>query len=660
MRSPLLVGLLIGLGACPPPEPPVVPVPPVSTGKVRVRVFTEPSPVRMVVAAERFVFVATEQDLERFDDGGGVFALSSTAGIAAGGQVLALGPDPERKAVWIVTDRGLGRYELDTEVYSEVAEPPESIGLDFGALAKDGGASVAAASDGGAWIGTGKGLLYVSARGGWSSTAIKEPVRALTRDKNGWLWIATTTGLIARKPAGETTWITTTHGNTIKQPRILVEMPGDRMMVIGTDEGGRERIAIGKGLTWITHRALPDTTWEAATRRGNGAVVMGGGRVYRIGAPDANRVRPLARDGMRLVAVTGSSAAAEWVIDPIDIVVPPGATSLGAVEDQLLIGTRDLGTARFRIAGDGSAQPRDWLRRKQMFQDATSLSVACTRVDDCWIATGARHAWRWTGDRFVAGGPDQVVLAVARGADGVVYALHRGHTEPAIHLSRIDSKGAWTPVPNVTLTTPGTGEISFARFSNETSLWVGLRYKDGLERRAFGTAVVDLEENKVTYHRTGDGADDERRLAIPIGVVDGDVRGDSAWFATTEGVARVTRGQVRVWTEADGLRSELGRAITVAPNGSVIVATGAGAGIWDGKAWTFPAALGFELNDVVATRNGQVWMATERGIAAWDGSKVRRVDMRRGLAENDILDVATDQFDRVWARGPGSLTLISQ
>ena len=91
-----------------------------------------------------------------------------------------------------------------------------------------------------------------------------------------------------------------------------------------------------------------------------------------------------------------------------------------------------------------------------------------------------------------------------------------------------------------------------------------------------------------------------------------------------------------------------------------MVATGAGAGLWDGKAWEFPPALRFEVNDVVATHNGQVWMATERGIAAWDGKKVRRVDTRRGLAENEILDVAVDQFDRVWARGPSSLTLISQ
>ena len=88
------------------------------------------------------------------------------------------------------------------------------------------------------------------------------------------------------------------------------------------------------------------------------------------------------------------------MIDPIELVVPPGATALGAVDDQLLIGTRDLGTARYR---EGDAHPRDWLRRKQMFQDATGLSVACARAKDCWIATGARQAWHWNGERFVGG-----------------------------------------------------------------------------------------------------------------------------------------------------------------------------------------------------------------------------------------------------------------
>src|SRR6185503_19005868 len=135
--------------------------------------------------------------------------------------------------------------------------------------------------------------------------------------------------------------------------------------------------------SWVTYRALPDVKWEAAVRRGTGAVVMGDDRVYRIAPADAARVRPLARDGMRLVPVV-NGAATEWVIDPIDLVVPPGAVAM-ASSDDLLIGTRDLGTARYR---EGDAHPR-WLRRREMFQDAMTLSVACARPQDCWLAMGA-------------------------------------------------------------------------------------------------------------------------------------------------------------------------------------------------------------------------------------------------------------------------------
>jgi hypothetical protein len=296
-----------------------------------------------------------------------------------------------------------------------------------------------------------------------------------------------------------------------------------------------------------------------------------------------------------------------------------------------------------------------------MFQDATKLSVACAKEQDCWIATGGRRAWRWMGEGFVAGGPDQIVLAVVRDPEGVLYALHRSTDELEIHLSRIEG-ASWVPVPKLVITTPGTApEVNFVRFASADSLWVGLRYRDGAETRAYGMAILEPATGKVTYHRATDVAQDQARmLPIPVNVVDIDVRGETAYFATSEGVARLVRGEVNVWTEADGLHAEHSRAVTIAANGEVFVATEVGAARWDGKRWDFPAALRFDINDVVATRNGQVWMATERGIAAWDGTKLRRVDKRRGLAENHIVDIATDHYDRLWARGPGSLTLISQ
>ena len=492
----LLIGL-VAVAACSPAEVPQVAIPPVSTGKVRVRVFTEPSPVRALAPAGRFVFVGTDHELERWDLNGQVLTLSADQGLS-GNRVGALAPDPERRWVWILTEGGLGHYDAGAELYQEMPPPPASVGVDFATLAKEATASVAPAEDGGVWLASLHGLVYVSAQGGWTLTAIKEPIRALARDRAGWLWVAAKGGLIARKPTGEMVRVGAAQGCAVADPRIVVELVDDQMLVIGADGEGHDRLAFGRQLSWVKYRALPEMHWDAAARRGAGAVVMGGERVYRIAPASAGQVRPLAREGMRLVAVVGNSAT-EWTIDPIDLVVPPGAVMVGSADEQLLIGTRDLGTARYR---EGDAHPRDWLRRRQMFQDATTLSVACARAQDCWIATGARQAWHWTGERFVASGPDQVVRAVVRDPTGPIYALHRGTMENEIHLSRIEG-GGWSGVPKVALATPGTApEVSFARFAAAGSLWVGLRYHDGVERRARGLAIVETATGKTAYHRT--------------------------------------------------------------------------------------------------------------------------------------------------------------
>src|SRR6185295_7639577 len=95
----------------------------------------------------------------------------------------------------------------------------------------------------------------------------------------------------------------------------------------------------------------------------------------------------------------------------------------------------------------------------------------------------------WIGDRFVPGGLERVVLAVVRDPAGPIYALYRAETDPVIHVARIDGS-TWTPLSKISLTTPGTDpEISFARFASSGVLWVGLRYRDGLEPRPYGIAI---------------------------------------------------------------------------------------------------------------------------------------------------------------------------
>jgi hypothetical protein len=491
---------------------------PVPSGKVRVRVFTEPSPVRMLASAGKFVFVATDGDLERWDAEGRVLPVSTH------GQIVALSPDIDRRWVWILTDRGLGHYEVGADVFQPVM-PPASIGLEFALLASEG-ASIAPSTEGGVWLGTAHGLVSVAPDGSWSATGMTTPVNALARDGAGWLWVATKTGLVARKPNGDVVNVGPTEGCAIVDPRLMVELPDDRMLVIGADESGRDRLAIGKGLAWTTYRALPDAKWDAAARRGNGAVVMAGERIYRIAPKDTSIVRPLARDGMRLVAVTGNKPV-DWSIDSVDVEVPPGAVALASLDDQLLIGTRELGTARYR---DGDQRPRAWLRRRQMC--ATALSV----LREAAMPMGCQ-AWHWNASVLPR---DRRRLDRAR---SVAHSSMRG--------GRGTSGGGsvvMKPLDKVALTT-ATDEpsISFARFAASGSLWIGLRDREVGEWKTHGIAIVDVATGKVAVHRNGDP---KAKLAVPPMIVGADVRSGGRGSRRAMGCRLdLQRGKLETWND---------------------------------------------------------------------------------------------------------------
>ena len=500
------------LSACPGAETIAPPLPPVSAGKVHVRVFTEPAPARALEVTSGFALVATDNGVERWDPSNHVVASDALV-------ARALALDVDTAFAWVLTDNNLGRDDIDHDTYTELPPPP--IGME-----PDPTTASLAPGDGGVGIGSSHGLVFASDATGWTPTPIVDGVRALVRDGAGWLWIATKQGLVARKPTGELV----TPAIAIADVRVLVTAPGDRVLAIGTDDANHERIAIGAETTWSTYRTLPGVPWVAATRRGGGVFMMAGDRLYRRALADGT-TRPLARDGMRLVPMGSDTAGVEWAIDPIDIVLPPDPIALGAADDQLLVGTRDLGTARYR---DGDRHPHDWLRRRAMFADATTLSVACSSRDDCWLATGAHRAWHWTKDRFVATGPDDDVLAVARDPAGAIYALHRNAAEPtAIKISRLEG-ATWIAQPRLALATQGDrAEVAFARFGSSNRLWVGLGYREDDEPQSFGVAIVDIAAGKVAYHEANG------KLPVPIGSVAAAVRGAPAWFATDDGVVRL-------------------------------------------------------------------------------------------------------------------------
>ncbi|MCE9577896.1 MAG: hypothetical protein K8W52_32485 [Deltaproteobacteria bacterium] len=616
---------------------------------VRVRAVSEAAAVRVVASVGSYLYSASSRGLVRWDASGTALALD--LGHGAGDRVIALAADAGRSWLWTVTTAAVGYVDAGQQTFVEIPAPPRAIGLDLSTVR-----AVAAAADGGLWLGSAKGLLYTNPGGQWTPTKITEPVTSLYAAADGWLWIGTERGIIGKNPAGESFRYGADVSAVLATVRFVVRGPGGGVLAVGEDAAGKQAVAIGKNDKWSSYKVSPAVRWDAAVTIGDTVIAVGGGRLYRLAERDGAARRPLTRDGYRLLPSAGDAAAP--FVEQLAPTVPAGGTAIASWGTELVLGTRDLGVARIANAGAG---PLSWLRRGEMLDGATSLSVACHNQNDCWLATGARRAWHWRGDDFEADGPvDQSVLAVVGSPDGDIYAIHRPGDGKKLIVSRVAASG-WSDIAMIE--TPGERpEVSVARFSPGGLLWVGLRYHQGKDERPFGVALVDVSLGAVAYHRASADQRELRKgiLPVPIEVFDAAFMDeDEVWFATSEGAARLTGKKVMVWNESNGLASERVRAIAASPGGIVFAGTGVGVGEFDGDRWAFPRELAFPVNDVALGKDGKLWLATERGVAVFDGKRVKRLDVRRGLLENQIEDVALDPYGRVWARGATSITLIS-
>lgn len=665
LRGIAALGLVAGLVAsagCHDPPRPEKPQP--AKGTVRVRTITDGQPVRMLVPAGRYLFAVGPHGVDRWQPSDGqVLPLSRDHGLP-GDRVLAVAADETRDWLWMSTDGGLGYYDVANQTFSEVTA---SATVDLTVERAEGAIQLAPASDGGVWIGHPRGLYYTNPSGQWTGTPITTPIRALALGDDGWLWIGTGGGVIGREPTGETYQYGAEHGCDVVAVRLIARAPGGGILVIGENAAGKQRLAVRRDEQWTSYKISPDVTIDSVAAAGDAVIARGGRRLYRLAAAAASKKRKLTRDGVRLLPVRGEAATAAVTIELLPASLAADSTAVAAIGDEIFVGTRDIGISAWRA---DATQPARWLRRGQLVADASTVTIACRAAADCWIATGTRNAWHFDGEAFEPGGVEsQAVLAVVRAADNTIYALHRSGDGAVIELSRIDRAAGnvagpdtWTPI-GVTLQTPGERPtVSFARFAPDGQLWIGLAYVDGLDVRPWGVALVDVTVGMVAYHHeTSDQIERSQGvLPVPIDVVDAAFASqDEVWMATSEGVARLAGTEVTVFSEANGLASEVVRAVALGGGGIVFAATSAGVGTYDGEAWTFPRELSFPVNDLALADDGRLWMATDRGVALYDGRKVKRIDVRRGLLENEILDLTLDEHGRVWARGEASLTLIS-
>jgi hypothetical protein len=644
---------LLGAGC---PRPPVVEE--VPARQAEVASFSEGSAVRALAVIPPYVFSASRQGLDRWEPATGRNLQITAEHGLPGDRVEAMTHDPMRHWLWVATNSGITRYDVQSGTFSELPSPPQA--LELMPLTS---VVLEPAGDGGLWLGHPRGLFYASPTGGWNETAIREPITALHRTGDGTLWVGTERGIIEIIPGGESLRFGAEQGCDVARVRFIASAPGNAPLVVGENAAGEQRVVLMFEQRCASYRVAPSMQLLSATARGNELLVLTPDRVYSLRAAAPAGPRNLSRDGMRLLPVVWNNALAgtknPFAITAVDEVeVPRGARILAASADEVYVGTVSLGTMRV-VKGVSS-----WLRRSELVAAASTLTVACRGASECYLATGNR-GWRYDGEGFeLLERPAQAVLAFARSPKGEIYSVLRSENERRLFIERLDDEGTWVRVAGAELETPGVrAEVPFARFAPEGLLWLGLQYREDMGAlRPFGLAHVDVSRGSVTYHRR------ERRrrrqrppLPVPAMVTDLAFLADGeAWLASTEGAVQIRDDEVKVHKETkDGLKTELVRGIAASRNGEVFVASRAGVGSWDGTAWTYPPMLLEPVNDVAVGRDGRVWMATQHGLAVYDGTDVRNIDIHRGLLENQLDEVMVDHLGRVWVRGSKGVSVVT-
>jgi hypothetical protein len=658
--APGVIALTLAATALPGcPTPPSAPV--AKPAVPRVETHSDSAVVGGLAAAPPYLLAATSTGLDRWDSrDDSLVHLGASDGL----------PDAAVRAVtldgskaWLATDRGIARIDVASARLELAAAPPASAGGSTAELS-----SVAADGSGGAWVGGGGGLWHVDATGAWLGAGYTRALTALWADDSGEVLLGSAVGLVLRRADGSFRELGAADGVAMAAVRFIATAPDGAPVVVGEDKSRQPVIAFRIGGRWQSFSPSPSVHFVAAAARLDALVLLSADRLWTL-SPRRSQSRTLRRDGARLVATAGGGRA-PYTVEIIDASVPPGAAAVSAIGEDVFVGTSAVGVARYAA----KATRPVWLRHRDLVIGASHLSVACVDEANCYLATGGPSLWRYASGRFDVVSLDKAVrevLAVVRGPDGVVTALYLTDGDARLSVARLRGD-RFTPTLTLAVETPGAlAGLSFARFSPDGLLWVGLEYlDDDGETRPYGVATVELELGVVTYHRQ------ERRnaakkksgiLPIPNDVTDvafdQETRADrlGVWFATASGAAHMELPgeQVQVFTEAEGLDNEILHAVAVSSGGMVYVASTRGVGTFDGEQWAFPRALAVAASALAVSADGRLWIGTDRGVVVYDGQRGLRVVARAGLLSEAVGDLQLDPYGRIWTLSEQGIGIIS-
>jgi hypothetical protein len=266
-------------------------------------------------------------------------------------------------------------------------------------------------------------------------------------------------------------------------------------------------------------------------------------------------------------------------------------------------------------------------------------------------------------------------VALTADAQGSLFAVAREPDTGGLVITKLPAglraplETDWQVLHKIALELPPktTPTMSFAGVSGANTLWLGLRVTgpDGNDS-GYGAVEIELGNGHAVQHRPHRANEKIAAEALPLPSNLTGILFDSGatYYASLAGVSRWQEGQLRTWSENEGLASELVHGIGRGSDGAIWAATSEGVARFDGQNWRPLGSTELVTRGLATDGKGRVWLATTKGLRtlppADKGAPAPDPGAAPVVLAGEMRDVAADRFGRIWAMSTTSIALVQE
>ncbi len=611
----------------------------------KVSVYTESSPVNALVASTDSLWVGTHNGLIRWDlKSGGAVQLTTLDGLP-GNDVLALAVDIAG-GLWLATPEGIAFYKEGR--WTHFGDCP--LGREIETLAPSGEGD-------GVWVG-GRTGLYRHIFGRWQQIKKNIHVTALlsaSGDKT--VWVGTRDSGLFECTAAKCTPHGKSKGLEFSNIRQLsFNMKG--ILALGSSDKG-DRLGIYQDGRWHTYGLKPQVLLQWVRFAMGRTWVSVGERIYNL--LEGKHVKPK----KSVPRLEGSADSPAFSLAPVELPLPSSITQVAGALGYLWVGTQSLGVIRY----DGERFVS--YRTGSLGRGAKKLSIACDGPIECYVTNGA-SAFRFDGtvwatmDRTVSGELQAYFQYFLKDDKNRVIGIYRNESG-YLQVAHLED-GLWKPWNmKASIKAPRPLTVTAGGFDFFGRLWVGLAKIDTQgEPHGYGCAMIDPVSGDVVYHRNfqGSGEAGEGSLSLPNDITSFAFIEQDVWLSSSSGACRIRDTyNVKCFTTADGLSSDMVREVVVGPNENIWAVSVEGLDELTGN--TFETRLSTRFSDrrfrtMVMDSKGALWLGGVSGLGLFKNGRVEIYDEDSQILESNIKHLARDSRGRIWALHPGGISIIER